>query len=653
MLRAVDQETHEALLEALPRLADHLPDEAACAALAELLAQVATEDAAAALALTQRFANEPEIAADAVGLRKWVLHGLQTERTDLKRRRAHFQWGDPRLFSDQRTESDTAHLLARREALLHYLGGFVGHRQGLDLHEPQDPKLPQPAASVNEDLIRMPRRFDGIAAADRDLLYRATMAHIAAHLRFSPLRRAAGNRRPMLLATMSLLEDARVERLMMKEYPGLRAVWGRFHDATRESVGFQFEGLTSRLARALHDPSYEDRNDWVTKARTAFEEIAARDLGDVAAFDRLARELSIAMGRMRQVVAPHYRPYPSYRDDNALLWDFLSNAPVDEAAEEVVTDFEIRAEAPPPQDDMLAKVDLRRRYRYPEWDHQLEALRDEWVTVIEPMASARAKSVAARKAAVAHRLKLKGLDRTPDRSIRLNRLPEGDELDLNAAVDSAIERRSGIAPDGRVFRRHGRRRRKTAIVLLMDLSVSTGRFVPGSFTTVMEVEKRAATVVAQALDQRRDRVAIHGFASNGRHEVHYRRIKDFDEPFGDAQQAALESLEGDLSTRMGAAIRHAAVALDGEQADQKVILVLTDGEPSDIDVVEDDYLVEDARHAVATAAGRGIRTFCLTLDRRADAYVRRIFGARNYMIAERADTFAGWAGQTLVRLAAH
>lgn len=187
----------------------------------------------------------------------------------------------------------------------------------------------------------------------------------------------------------------------------------------------------------------------------------------------------------------------------------------------------------------------------------------------------------------------------------------------------------------------------------MDLSVSTGRFVPGSFTTVMEVEKRAATVVAQALDQRRDRVAIHGFASNGRHEVHYRRIKDFDEPFGDAQQAALESLEGDLSTRMGAAIRHAAVALDGEQADQKVILVLTDGEPSDIDVVEDDYLVEDARHAVATAAGRGIRNFCLTLDRRADAYVRRIFGARNYMIAERADTFAGWAGQTLVRLAAH
>jgi nitric oxide reductase NorD protein len=188
---------------------------------------------------------------------------------------------------------------------------------------------------------------------------------------------------------------------------------------------------------------------------------------------------------------------------------------------------------------------------------------------------------------------------------------------------------------------------------LMDLSASTLRFVPGSFTSVLEVEKRAAALVAESLDPSRDRVAVHGFSSNGRQEVNYVCIKDFDEPFGIDQKRRLHQQEGRLSTRMGAALRHASHALGREEADHKVILMLTDGEPSDIDVFEEDYLVEDTRHAVTTATAQGIKTFCLTLDRHADAYVRRIFGMRNYMIADKADAFAGRTGQALVKLIAH
>jgi nitric oxide reductase NorD protein len=190
-------------------------------------------------------------------------------------------------------------------------------------------------------------------------------------------------------------------------------------------------------------------------------------------------------------------------------------------------------------------------------------------------------------------------------------------------------------------------------VLLMDLSESTNRFVPGSFTSVLDVEKRAAALVAESLDPSRDRIAVHGFSSNGRQEVNYICIKDFDEPFGVDQKKLLHSQEGRLSTRMGAALRHAGQALSGEDADHKVILLLTDGEPSDIDVFEEDYLVEDTRHAVISAAAQGIKTFCLTLDRHADAYVRRIFGLRNYLITDRADAFAGHTGQALVKLIAH
>lgn len=473
LLRRVDAKTHEALQDALPWLADHLVSEAECVSLTDLLAQLATEASDAALALTQRLVNEPEIVADAVGLRKWVLHGLQQHRRDPKRRLVHFQWSDPQVFADRRTESDSAHILAHRSALLHYLNGFNCSLRGIELHEPRDSKLPQPAPSVKEQMLRMPRRFDGVEPKERHSLYRATAAHIAAHLRFSPLAREAGNRRPMLLAIVSVLEDARVERLMMKEFPGLRELWGRFHTATREGAGFQFEGLVARLARGLHDPHYADRNDWVQKGRTAFEEIADRSLVDFAAFDRVARDLSIAMGRMRQTVPPQYRAAPIYRDDNELLWDRRGTTPIDEEITQVIEEFEVKTDVPEPSDYDLADADLRRRVRHPEWDHKLDALREEWATVIEANGTARAADVVRRQSPPMQRLRMRGLEHTPDRSIRLNPLPEGDELDLNAVVDSAVLQRSKLAPDGRVFRRHGRRRRNTAVILLMDLSAST------------------------------------------------------------------------------------------------------------------------------------------------------------------------------------
>ena len=649
-LRAIDAATHDALRLALPGLLDASGAELQVAELVELLAQVAAEASDAALALANRLYAEPEVFPDVLGLRKWALHGLQRHRNDALRRLVYFETEDPLVFADARTEQDAAHLLRRRNALLHYLGGFGFGQHRIDLHEPQAAKLAPPSIAIGNDLIRFPRRLPGIAEQQRDALYFAAIAHAAAHLRHSPLRRAAGNRLPMVLAVLSLIEDSRVERLMLRDFPGLHALWGVFHGATPKSAGFEFAGLAARLARALHDPAYDDANPWIVKGRRLFEEAAAAGLQDVSAFDRVARELAIDIEKMRLGVPRNYRVQPAYRDDNAVLWNMNAALPEDEVKTVVREDFELRPQDQLPPDIRHADVDLRRRTLYPEWDYRLEAVREDWATVIESPRGQRRGTAA--RAISRPRTRIQGLERTPDRSIRLARLAEGDELDLNAVVRNVIDLRARLSPDGRVFRRHGRRRRATAIVLLMDLSVSTGRFVPGSFTTVLDAEKQAAAVVALALDSVRDRIAVHGFSSNGRHEVHYQHIKDFDEPFDAEQRSDLARLTGNLSTRMGAALRHASAALAGQTADHKVILMLTDGEPSDVDVLDDDYLVEDARHAVTSAASRGIRTFCLTLDRHADAYVRRIFGARNYLIAERANAFAGQTGQALVRLIA-
>ncbi|WP_298701870.1 nitric oxide reductase activation protein NorD [uncultured Variovorax sp.] len=650
-LRNADRRTHEVLRDALPTLEAHLGPIGRWSEIFDSICQLSMEDTEAALTLAQRLRFEPSLVENLVAFRRWVLYGINLHSDSPKRSAWHFRVSSPSAFANEDVEGDAAHLLSRREALLHYLHGFDVNLKGIDIHEPEVLSHRQAVSTVNQDLLWMPRSVPGISGLERDLLYRATAAHVAAHLKFSPLSRPVGNRALTLVSLIALLEDARVERLMVREYPGLHGLWGRFHTATRETAGFHFTGLAARLARALHDPSYEDRNDWVVSGRRAFENLANRDLHDFLAFDAAARELTIQVNQMRQSVPSGYRPAPIYRDDNELLWDRRGATPIDESVEPKYEVVESGSERSKEGVDETVHNDVRRRFRYPEWDHRLDALREDWATVIESGPAAHRGAVNRFVQKQAQRVR--GLEQTPDRSIRLNRLAEGDELDLTAAVDGAIQQRSRLAPDGRIFRRHGRRHRATAVVLLMDLSVSTRRFVPGSFTTVLEVEKRAARVVAQALDSGRDRVAVHGFASNGRHEVNYQRIKDFDEPFGAEQQARLAALQGSLSTRMGAALRHASAALDGQAVDHKVILMLTDGEPSDVDVVEDEHLVEDARHAVASAAARGIRTFCLTLDRQADVYVRRIFGSRNYLIADRADAFAGHTGDALVRLVAH
>lgn len=649
VLRTIDEAAYDTLIDSLPWLAEYLGADSDLADLADLTIQIAAEDSEAANAFVNRISAQPMIAVDATGLRRWALHGLQRYRGDPVRRLRHFDWGDTLVFSDRQTRSDTEYLLENRRAFLHYLAGYGFDGFAIDLHEPQPVDASALAPGVNDGVIRFPRRFDHIGAADRGYFFRAALAHIAAHLLHSPMNRAVGNRRPSLVIMTALVEDARVERLMVRKHPGLHALWGRFHTASKQSSGFDFGGLAARLSRALHDPAYEDPNPWVCKGRELFEEAAAADLGEIEAFDRLARTLTIDLGKMRLAPPTGYRPAPVYRDDNALLWAPDAALPEDEEREAEI-DYVEHSD----MDDGDASTAERvshRRYHYPEWDHRTESLRESWTTVLEPVRSQKFPA-AANFVAVAPKRPALGAERTPDRSIRLKRLSEGDELDLNAVVENATQQRAAIAPDGRIFSRHGRRRRSTAIVLLMDLSVSTDRFVPGSFTKVLDLEKQAARVVVEALDPHRDRIAVHGFASNGRHEVNYQRVKDFDEPFDAPQQARLAALTSGLSTRMGAAVRHATAALANEQADHKVILLLTDGEPSDVDVMEEEYLVEDARQAVVGAASLRVHTFCLTLDRRADGYVRRIFGKRNYLIAERAATFTHNTSNTLMRLLA-
>jgi nitric oxide reductase activation protein len=163
-------------------------------------------------------------------------------------------------------------------------------------------------------------------------------------------------------------------------------------------------------------------------------------------------------------------------------------------------------------------------------------------------------------------------------------------------------------------------------MLLLDLSESLNEKVAGGGQTILELSQEAVSLLAWSIEALGDPFAIAGFHSDTRHEVRYHHIKGFTEGWDDTVKGRLAAMEAGWSTRMGAALRHAGHYLAARKADKKILLLLTDGEPADIDVTDPQHLRSDAKKAVEELATKGVTTFCLSLDPNADEYVRDIFG---------------------------
>jgi hypothetical protein len=655
-LTALYQVSEPALAMALPELARQLDNDQALNDLCLLF----DETSVAAPGLATDLA--PHIgyllnALDVAGLRRWILTGLRLYPNHPAKLAAFFRLEDPLAAQCLVAETQGVSFERTRHVLELYLTGFGQSAIALQARTQRNLNAPALRTVISDATLALPDHYLAWDGGLRGDVYRASASHALAHLYFSPRHQPAGKRKPLLLTMLALIEDARVERLMALRYPGLRALWGRFHVATGEQGELDFASLSSRLARALHDPSYEDQNHWVNKGRDLFEAIAD-NLEHIPAFVEVGSILANDLGQMRVRFNPQaYVIQPAYRDDNTFLWRFDSDPP-DTPPEESMAQQSVQIEPTESGADeamIVAPIEIEpgMRWHYPEWDHKAEIMRERWTTVIDRGAEDRAQRAAA--TGLRSNIRKVSLDtqaRLLDRGVRLRRQHEGEELDLNAVIETRISQRARLAPDPRIFQRPGKRRRHTSILLLLDLSESTNDAVMGTFTSLLDLEKRAASLVAQSIDTEYDRLAIAGFCSDGREKVHYTRIKDFDQAFSVDRQQTLNRQQGSLSTRMGAALRHAGCQLDAEASEKKILLLVTDGEPSDIDVIDKNYLVEDARMAVHALNMKSITVFCLTLDPRADPYVKTIFGAQNYLIVDKAVTLPTQLAQALTRLAA-
>ena len=314
-----------------------------------------------------------------------------------------------------------------------------------------------------------------------------------------------------------------------------------------------------------------------------------------------------------------------YRDDNRHMWVFIEE---EDEPEDIKK---------PHETDMEEPEGLPPRH-YQEWDYNNASYKPDWVTLYEslhpPGNASDIDKILEKHSALANYLK-RMLDLLkPQHYVRQRYQEDGSELDLDVAIRSLIDLKSGSQPDPRINMSHKHDERDFAVLLLMDLSASTNDIPEGCSQSILELSREATTLLGWSIEQLGDKFAIAGFHSDTRHKVRYHHIKGFTEHWDDGVKSRLAAIESGYSTRMGAAVRHAAHYLEGQQADKKLLLILTDGEPADIDVNDDRLLIEDTHKAVEELSSKGIYTHCISLDKRADDYIGDIFGNNGYTVID-------------------
>lgn len=276
---------------------------------------------------------------------------------------------------------------------------------------------------------------------------------------------------------------------------------------------------------------------------------------------------------------------------------------------------------------------------YPEWDYRTTAYRQQGAIVREPPPplgdAAWVTQAKARHARLARRVRAR-FERLRPRHVTSNRQPDGSEPDIAAWVSTCADIRAGATVDGRLYVERRPSRRELAVALLADVSASTDGWV-SSDRRIVDVEKEALLVVCEALDALGDRYGIFAFSGEDADDVSVLTLKAFDEARTQAVERRIAALDSDRYTRMGAAIRHVTAALGRERTSRRLLLILSDGKPNDVDVYEGRYGVEDTRQAVAEARRQGVTVFCLTVDREAPRYASRIFGGSGFAVLHKAE----------------
>lgn len=613
------------------------------------------------------------------GLRRWALWGAQAHAADFSQQRAYFALESADSQAMLQQERRGTLFIDNQRKLNFYLRALWGRdffmRPTSGDFETREGYRP----FIAQRVIHLPDAYDDYYGLPGKDLYRAGAAHAAAHLIYTTEPIDPEGLNAAQQALIGLVEDARIERLAMARFPGLQQLWLSCHE--HRSVARQEESIAlhpfvlwlERSAHALIDTDAEVGIPWVDWVRERFEAYFTkrgeeqdwvRELG-LALHSRWQAEREVPSARALESYAVPYHDDNRYvfaTDRDAWLeaeyvpasqrqvrkyvsvMEFVNELDCELAGDDAQEIWVLPTELFPYEDhgvsynEMEGVEPVSPPFHYAEWDYQIQLHRPDWTTVVERRPKRgepeTIDAVLSEYRPVASRLRYLVDALQPQGLIRERRQEDGDELDIDAAVRSMVDLRIGMSPDPRVNTRYIRKTRDLAVLLLLDLSESTNEQVGSSDKTIVQLTREATALLSWAIDGIGDPFAVHGFNSDGRHDIQYYRFKDFLQPWDDEAKGRLAGMTGQYSTRMGAAMRHAGTHLVRSPQSRKLLLIVTDGEPHDVDVRDPQYLRHDTKKAVEDLAARGVTSYCLTLDREADDYVARIFGANSYSVVD-------------------
>jgi hypothetical protein len=623
------------------------------------------------------------------GLRRWALWGAQAHQRDLDGQMAYFGLKTDSSRSVLQKERRGTLFVDNQRKLNFYLRALWARaffmRPTSGDYESKAGLKP----FIENFQIHLPDAYDAFRGISGMDVYRAAAAHCAAHMVHTTEPISAEQLSQAQMKFIELFEDARVEYLAGQDFPGLKKLWLKFFTAplTENDEAEELHesmDLMMRMARALLDETYEDEADFINRQAADFLAKLAEDPNNnqlswdagIEFYNQIVKHAAIPSVRILENM-----PIP-YRDDNRYIWEFSENMFVAEgvdylpasqqqvrkyvSAVEMANEVDCELAGDDAQEiwvcetelfpyedegvsynEMWGKEPVSEPHHYDEWDYHVQLARPDWATVIErrqPKGDPEIMDeILDKYKPIASRIRHLIDAMQPQGIVRRRGYEEGEELDLNAAVRAMIDIRRGIMPDPRINIRITRHIRDLAIVVLMDLSESTNEKIGDiqegdegydEAPSILSLTREATGLLSWAIDSIGDNFAVHGFASDGRHDVQYYRFKDFEQKYDDEAKSRLAGMQGGLSTRMGAALRHAGHHLTQQNASKRLVLLVTDGEPADIDERDPQYLRHDTKKAVEDLAMKGIYTYCLTLDPEADRYVARIFGENNYSIVD-------------------
>jgi hypothetical protein len=272
---------------------------------------------------------------------------------------------------------------------------------------------------------------------------------------------------------------------------------------------------------------------------------------------------------------------------------------------------------------------------YDEWDGAIADYRSGWCRLVERTLPSGdrdfAEATMTAYAPIAKRLRRYFESLRPSGLRRMFAQIDGDELDLDATIRRVADRRAGAEGSDRIYVHRDKRERSVAAAFLVDLSGSTSRQISGG-RRVIDVEKEALVLLGEVLEAIGDQYAIFGYSGQARRHVDFVVLKDFDEPAA-RSAARIGTVVPLQQNRDGTAIRHAVAKLLVPEAKARLLILISDGRPLD-EAYTDEYALEDTKRALQEARRRGVHPFCITIDRDADDYVRRMYGDVQYLVID-------------------